>query len=180
LFPFSELGKVDNRLEVVISHAAISRAVSNGVDGELIRAGIQAVAPPSDVVSRALDQLSVVLGRVMFVQTAGFLWCDDADVRELLRSRRQTQELFLDPSPPAGLLVVPGKTVELLARRCRSLGVELLVEGQVVRARSTVPPGLAEPVPGRSRTTRPPAAALQETSKSRRSPAKKRSRPPSS
>jgi hypothetical protein len=44
------------------------------------------------------------------------------------------------PSPPAGLLVQPGVDLERLARRCRSLGVELMVGGEPYRARST-PPG---------------------------------------
>ena len=74
--------------------------------------------------------------------TAGFLWVEDPEVRELLRSRRQTADLFVDPSPPAGLLVQAGVELERLARRCRSLGVELIVGGTPYRTRS-VPPGKA-------------------------------------
>jgi hypothetical protein len=48
-------------------------------------------------------------------------------------------DLFVDPSPPAGLLVEPGVEVERLARRCRSLGVELVVAGEVYRTRSISP-----------------------------------------
>jgi hypothetical protein len=64
---------------------------------------------------------------------------EDPEIRELLRTRRQTMDLFVDPSPPAGLLVQPGVEVERLARRCRSLGVELVVAGEVYRTRSVSP-----------------------------------------
>jgi hypothetical protein len=68
------------------------------------------------------------------------LWVDDPEIRELLRTRRQTADLFVDPSPPGGLLIASGVDLERLARRCRALGVEVLVEGEVYRSRSTAPP----------------------------------------
>jgi hypothetical protein len=70
----------------------------------------------------------------------GFLWVEDPEIRELLRTRRQTVDLFIDPSPPSGLLVAPGVDLERLARRCRTLGVEVVVDGEVYRTR-TVSPG---------------------------------------
>ena len=57
----------------------------------------------------------------------------------MLRTRRQTADLFVDPSPPAGLLVACGVDLERLARRCRSLGVEILVNGEVYKTRSMIP-----------------------------------------
>jgi hypothetical protein len=65
----------------------------------------------------------------------------------MLRTRRPTQELFLDPSPPGGLLVAPGVEVERLARRCRTIGVEILSQGQVIRARTIPPPASAKSMP---------------------------------
>lgn len=168
LFPFVEVGKVADVLELDISHAAISRAVASGVEGDLIRASLCSLVEPSAAVSKALDQLSVVLGRVTYVPAAGFLWCDDADVREMLRSRRQTADLFVDPSPPGGLLLVANAQIEAVARRCRALGVEVVVEGQVMRARSTVPPAMVD---GMSRSTRPP----RKTDKPSRRPAPRKS-----
>jgi hypothetical protein len=55
----------------------------------------------------------------------------------------------VDPSPPGGLLVVPGVDLDRLTRRCRTVGVELLVEGQVVRAR-TMPPPAPSSAPSKS------------------------------
>jgi hypothetical protein len=78
----------------------------------------------------------VVLGRSTFVASAGFLWVEDTSLRELLRTRRPTAELFVDPSPPAGLIVEAGVDLDRLARRCRTVGIEIVVDGQVVRARS--------------------------------------------
>ena len=87
------------------------------------------------------------------VQAAGFLWVDDAEVRELLRTRRPACELFIDPSPPGGLLVQPDVDLERVVRRCRALGVEVEVESGVARARThTTPP------PGRVTTSGAPPA----------------------
>lgn len=175
LFPFAEIGKVADVLELDISHTAISRAVASGMEGDLIRAAIRGLTEPSAAIRKALDQLSVVLGRVTYVPASGFLWCDDADVREMLRSRRQTADLFVDPSPPGGLLIENATTIEIVARRCRALGVEVLVEGQVVRARSTIPPAMLDAGP-KKRSTRPPRKT--ETKKSSRAPARPRSKRP--
>jgi hypothetical protein len=76
------------------------------------------------------------------------LWIEDGNLRELLRSRKATAELFVDPSPPGGLLVQAGVDVDRLSRRCRTVGIEVLVDGQVVRARS-IPPGSQTPPPAR-------------------------------
>jgi hypothetical protein len=96
------------------------------------------------------------LGRAEFVRTQGFLWVEDPEVREMLRTRRQTADLFVDPSPPAGLLIVPGVDVDRLARRCRALGVEILIDGEVYKTRSMLPPGRSNghvrAAGGRSRT----------------------------
>ena len=67
----------------------------------------------------------------------------------LLRTRRATAELFLDPSPQGGLLVSSQVDLDRLVRRCRTVGVEVVVEGQVLRARSLPPAASGE----RRRTT---------------------------
>ena len=59
----------------------------------------------------------MVVGRATYEAAAGFLWVEDGNVRELLRTRRPTQELFVDPSPTGGLLVAPGVDLDRLARR---------------------------------------------------------------
>jgi hypothetical protein len=65
----------------------------------------------------------------------GRVWIEDADIRELLRTRRATAELFVDPSPPGGLLVAPGVDIDRLRRRCRSIGVEITLEAERASAR---------------------------------------------
>ena len=179
LYPFCEVGKVDDTMEVEITNAAISRALASGVDGEVIRATISALVDPSITVAKALDQLSVVVGRITFVAASGFLWCDDPDVREMLRSRKQTAECFIDPSPPAGLLLSPTVSLDALARRCRVLGVEVISEGQVVRARSTIPPPMLDNSPARPSGARPTPRTDNPVRSSRsRKPSKSPSRPP--
>jgi hypothetical protein len=140
LSPFVEIGAVTGTLDVLITAQTLALALGAGFEADVIQARIEQVAALPDPIARTLAQASAVVGRAEFVITSGFLWVEDPEVRELLRTRRQTQDLFIDPSPPAGLLLAPGVDIERLARRCRSLGVEVVVEGEVYRTRS-IPPG---------------------------------------
>jgi hypothetical protein len=181
LAPFVELGGVSSGLDVLVTPQAMSHALSAGFEADVLQARLEVVAQLPDPIARALAQASAVLGRAEFVPTAGFLWVEDPEVRELLRTRRQTVDLFVDPSPPSGLLVQAGVDLERLARRCRSLGVELLVGGEVFRTRS-IPPGkgsgarrlesnqtlpavraVRAPSSSRSPSTRPPSARAPST-----------------
>lgn len=139
LAPFVEIGGVAGALDLHITPQAISHALSAGFEADVIRARIEQLAALPDPIARLLTQASAVVGRGEFVPTMGFLWVEDPEVRELLRTRRQTADLFIDPSPPSGLLVVAGVDLDRLGRRCRSLGVEIVVEGEVYRTRS-IPP----------------------------------------
>ncbi|MFO0756174.1 MAG: hypothetical protein U0359_06765 [Byssovorax sp.] len=136
LSTFAELGRVGDQLDVILTPASLARALSAGVDGDMVRARIEAIAPLPDTLSRLLIQASAVIGKASFTPCSGFLWVEDVEIRELLRTRRPTAELFVDPSPPAGLLVLPDVDPERLVRRCRSLGVEVEAEGGVLKARS--------------------------------------------
>lgn len=139
LSPFIEVGAIAGNMDVAVTAQAVSLALSAGFEAEVVKARLEQVAPLPDPIERMLVQASAVIGRAELVQTQGFLWVEDPEVRELLRSRRQTADLFVDPSPPSGLLIQPGVDLDRLARRCRSLGVELLVNGEVYRARSLAP-----------------------------------------
>jgi hypothetical protein len=147
--PFVEVGRAAETLDLVVAPQTLARALSAGLDADVVRARIEALAPLPETLSRTLAQASVVVGRASFAGASGFLWVEDANVREMLRTRRPTQEMFVDPSPPGGLLVAAGVDLDRLARRCRTIGVEILVEGQVVRARTLPPPGSQAP-PSRS------------------------------
>jgi hypothetical protein len=140
LAPFVEIGGVTGAaLDILITPQALSHALSAGFDGEIMRTRLEALAPLPDPIARTLTQASTVIGRAEFVMTQGFLWVEDPEVRELLRTRRQSADLFVDPSPPAGLLLAVGVDLERVARRCRALGVEVLVDGDVYRTRSVQP-----------------------------------------
>jgi hypothetical protein len=139
--PFNELGRAAETLDLIVAPQTLARALSAGLEAEILRTRIEALAPLPETLSRMLAQASIVVGRATWVAAAGFLWVEDANVREMLRTRRPTQELFIDPSPPGGLLVVPGTDIERLARRARTIGVEILVDGQILRARTVPPPG---------------------------------------
>jgi hypothetical protein len=137
---FVDVGRAAETLDLIVAPQTLARALSAGYEADQLRMRIEAVAPLPETLSRTLAQASVVVGRGSFTPTSGFLWVDDANVRELLRTRRSTAELFLDPSPPGGLLVSPQIDVDRLARRCRTIGVEIVADGQVVRARTMPPP----------------------------------------
>jgi hypothetical protein len=145
--PFVEVGRAAETLDLIIAPQMLARALSAGLEADVLRARIEALAPLPESLSRTLAQASVVVGRATWNGASGFLWVDDANIREMLRTRRSTQELFVDPSPPGGLLVQAGVEVDRLARRCRTIGVEILVDGQVVRARTIPPTGGTPPRP---------------------------------
>lgn len=140
LAPFVEIGAVAGRLDLAVTQQAISLALAAGIETDVIRSLLEAVAPLPDPIERMLTQAAAVLGRAEYVPTQGFLWVEDAELREMLRTRRQTADLFIDPSPPSGLLLSAGVDIERVARRCRALGVEVVVDGEVYRTRSMAPP----------------------------------------
>lgn len=153
---FVDVGRAAETLDLIVAPQTLARALSAGYEADALRQRIEALAPLPDTLSRTLAQASVVVGRGSFVPSSGFLWVDDANVRELLRTRRSTSELFLDPSPPGGLLVSPQVDLDRLARRCRTVGVEIVLEGQVVRARSLPPPPATTSGAHRKSSTRIP------------------------
>jgi hypothetical protein len=167
-----ELGRVGDQLDILLTPQAMARALSAGVESDALRARIELVAPLPESLSRMLLQASAVIGRGTLALASAFLWVDDPEVRELLRTRRPACELFVDPSPPGGLLVFPDVDLERVVRRCRALGVEVEVEAGVVRARThtTPPPGrvAARPSsvpPPRVASTPPPRLTPAEGTK---------------
>lgn len=146
IFGFVDVGRTAETLDLVVAPQTLARALSAGYEADSLRQRIEALAPLPETLSRTLAQASVVVGRGTFTAGSGFLWVDDANVRELLRTRRSTAELFVDPSPTGGLLVAPQVDLDRLARRCRTVGVEIVLEGQVVRARTMPPPAPSGPV----------------------------------
>lgn len=181
LAPFAELGRVGDQLDVLLTPQALARALSAGLDSDAMRLRIEAVAPLPDTISRMLIQASAVVGRAAFTQSSGFLWIEDVEIRELLRTRRPASELFLDPSPPGGLLVAPDVDADRLVRRCRSLGVEVETEGGVFRAtaprsHTTPPPGAVAAkggTPTPAEGTRVPSATARQRNKTPMSPTRR-------
>ncbi len=141
LGPLSEIGRVEDAIDLVLSPTAIARAIESGAMGEEIRDRIEAVASLPGSLSQILEKASVVVGKGSLALAAAFLWVDDPDIRELLRTRKTTSELFVDPSPPGGLLVAPGVDLERLVRRCRGVGVEIEAPSgdAMLRARAMTP-----------------------------------------
>jgi hypothetical protein len=168
---FVDVGRAAETLDLVVAPQTLARALSAGYEADSLRVRIEAIAPLPETLSRTLAQASVVVGRASFAAAGGFLWIDDANVRELLRTRRSTAELFVEPSPLGGLLVSPAIDLERLARRCRTVGVEIALEGQVVRARTMSPPNVTASVQMRkSSTQRMPKVdvkLLEKTEKTR-------------
>lgn len=140
---FIEVGRVGAQLDLLVAPQTLARALSAGFETDLLRQRIEAVAPLPESLSRTLEKASVVLGRATLAAAGGFLWVDDPNLRELLRTRKSTQDLFVDPSPAGGLLVQPGVEMDRLARRCRAVGIEVVSDGSTVRIRTMTPPPVA-------------------------------------
>lgn len=140
---FVEVGRVGATLDLLVAPQTLARALAAGVEADALRQRLEALAPLPESLSRTLEAASVVLGRASFASASGFLWVDDAELRELLLRAKSTQDLFVDPSPRGGLLVQPGLDLDRVALRCRSVGVEVLAEGVVVRVRTGAPPAVA-------------------------------------
>ncbi|MFO0616485.1 MAG: hypothetical protein U0414_28085 [Polyangiaceae bacterium] len=147
----AEFGRVDDALEFVFSQQAIARAVAAGALADEVRARIESVATIPSSLSQILVSASAVIGKGTFVPTAGFLWIEDPEVRELLRTRKQTADLFVDPSPPSGLLLAPDVDLDRVVRRARGLGVEL--EGVPALARIPTPAPIENKSGARARTS---------------------------
>jgi len=139
LAPFAEVGRAQDALELIIAPTALAGAIAQGLDADSIAQRIEVLAPLPDVLRQSLAQANAVVGQASFVASAGFLWIDDPEIRELLRTRRGASDLFLDPSPPAGLLVQPGIDAERLVRRCRALGVLVSAPGGQLQATAAAP-----------------------------------------
>jgi hypothetical protein len=136
----TEVGNVESDLDLILTPRTLALAIGTGIDPSILRARLEVVAALPDPIQRQLAQASAVLGRAEFVTAAGFIWIDDPEVRRMLSTRRSTADLFVNPSPPSGLLVAEGVDLDKLSRRCRTLGVEILEDGQVHFAQSAAPP----------------------------------------
>ncbi|MEY2933597.1 MAG: hypothetical protein RL033_4346 [Pseudomonadota bacterium] len=143
LVPFVEMGRVEEQLDVVITPSTVATALASGLEAPVIRQRLESVARLPEPLERALVQASAVLGRAQYVASPGFLWVDDPELRELLRSRRQTADLFIEPSPPGGLLLAPGVDLERVTLRCRTLGVEVFAESDARTGAVSVKAGSA-------------------------------------
>jgi hypothetical protein len=125
----AELAAVEPHFELRFVPAALARALAAGLEPQELRRRTEALGEPTSEVARLLDQATAVLGKGMLIAANGFLWVENEDIRELLRTRAPCADLFVDPSPPAGLLVAAGVDPERLIRRCRTLGVEIELQG---------------------------------------------------
>lgn len=173
--PFVEIGRVDEQLDVVIGATSVSNALASGLEAAAIRQRLESIAALPEPVARALVQASAVLGRAQYVSSPGFLWVDDPELREMLRTRRQTADLFIEPSPPGGLLLAPGVDLERVMIRCRTLGVEVVTEADQ-RVAATGRTGAASSADPESRTRSTPTRRPSGTRRREGAPGSRRSR----
>ena len=141
LTSFVDVVGIEPSLELEVTAAAVGRGLSLGIDALEMRRRLEALASVPEPIARWLQEAGTIVGQSTFTSAGGFLWVDDPEVREMLRTRPGASDMFLDPSPLGGLLVAPGVESERLIRRCRALGVEVAVDEPVARVRrSTAPP----------------------------------------
>jgi hypothetical protein len=136
----------------------MARGLAEGIDAGLMRERLEALVPLNDELSGALDEAATIVGRATLAAASAFLWVDDPDVRDMLRLTAAVADMFVEPSPPGGLLVAAGVDAERLVRRCRALGVEVAIEDGFPRVRqSSFPPPKRDSRPA-SVSWRPPPA----------------------
>lgn len=176
IVPFVEIGRVDEQLDVVIGATSVSNALASGLEAAAIRQRLESIAALPEPVARALVQASAVLGRAQYVSSPGFLWVDDPELREMLRTRRQTADLFIEPSPPGGLLLAPGVDLERVMLRCRTLGVEVVTEADQRVAATSRAGGAASSADPESRTRSAPTRRPSGTRRREGAPGSRRSR----
>ena len=170
LSPFVDVRQAGGELILQVTAAALARSLAQGVEQAEILERLSLIAEPTEELSRVIRQASTVLGRAEMIQAQGFLWIDDAEVRHMLSSRRQTADMFVNPSPLGGLLIVPGVELDKLAQRLRALGVELRVEGQAYLARiSQAPASRRTGVPSQAPASRRGGGSASQAPASRRS-----------
>jgi hypothetical protein len=162
---FCEIEGVEADLELAVSPAGVSRGLAEGISAAEMRTRLEALVELTSELSAALDEAGTVVGRGTLAPAAAFLWVDDPDVREMLSSVQPVADLFVDPSPPGGLLVAPGVDSDRLVRRCRALGIEVTVEEGTVRIRpSTMPPPERSETNRKTISWRPPPARPKKQS----------------
>lgn len=112
-------------LRINIDRDGVTRAVTDGIEPSELRARLEALAELSPSAERLFKQFSEVVGSAEYIPSAGFLWVADGTVRTLLATKKSTKALFVDPSPPGGLLLSANTDIETVTRRCRTLGVRI-------------------------------------------------------
>jgi len=164
LLGFTELGAVDNGLHVMLPQSAISNGLSSGIQADEMRQRLSVFAELPDDLDTALEQAGTVLGRATFSIAGGFLWIEDDEIRGMLASSSGTRDLFIDPSPPGGLLVGATVDTDKLVRRCRAIGVDVEVEEMAVRVRHSSKPPPKKSGSRKSVSWRPPPTKKQNQS----------------
>jgi hypothetical protein len=140
LASFTELQAIAPALEFRLTSGSLGEALAQGVETATLLDTLTAVVELPEPTVAWVRRAGAVRGAVEHVACAGFLRVEQAELRELLLSRRQTMDLFLPQSPPGGLLIAASVDFEQLVRRCRIVGVELTSDGHVCRMGSTRPP----------------------------------------
>ena len=129
--PFVDIHNHAATLELDVSVSAMSRGLSRGIDAAMMTKRLgRLVDELGHELASALEQAGTILGSGSFVATGGFLWVEDNELRDMLARTAPAADLFVDPSPPGGLLVVAGVDEERLVRNCRAIGVEVTLQPQ--------------------------------------------------
>ncbi len=135
--PLVDVLRAGPHLDLNLTNSVLTRALASGIESDVIRRRLEAVAPLTTEIDALLERAGAVVSRTHLSSASGFLWIKEDSVREMLRTRRQTADLFVNPSPTGGLLLQPGIELDKVVRRCRALGVEISQDGVVLRASSS-------------------------------------------
>ncbi len=120
-----EVGDLTGGLNLLLSSHLVEAKLSAGADPHELEQRISAVCPPSSQLADILFHAGERLQPVQFVPCSGFVWLDDPRLLQEVRSKRALAALFVEPSPPGGLLVAADVPWDRLVRRCRAAGIDV-------------------------------------------------------
>lgn len=123
--PLLEPSGFDPRLTFEVSPQGVERFALAGGTAAQMRALLEPLGTWTDASQALVEEATRSRVRLDLAPAAGFVWIEDEALRERLRTQSGLAVLFVEPSPPGGLLVRAGVSLERLLKACRARGVAL-------------------------------------------------------
>lgn len=115
----------EQRLTFEVSAQSVEQFALAGGTAAQMRALLEPLGTWTDASQALVEEATRSRVRLDLAPAAGFVWIEDEALRERLRTQTGLAALFIEPSPPGGLLVRTGVSLERLLKACRARGIAL-------------------------------------------------------